>query len=773
MSMKKDRFFGRNSKSMTAVAVFVAAILVSVLVFYPASVARASPATVTISCSPTPSAIGPCPASDSPRWGLDEISLDVQSITVPADGNYTVTAGWGENSSNSFTYSYTVAGPNSASFGPHVYQAGTGDRTVQVIVQGPNPLPIIVDSGSSTAKVQKHDVVLTAPDLPASKKWFFGFNVPNNPANPIVITDTDAGTPISGLSSSLFTFTGSAVDNSPVTAAAGGTDPDGKLPSTELVASENTGTGKEVKINFLGNNLYKMKDASSTMTIEKHDVALTAPDLPASKKWFFGFNVPNNPANPIVITDTDAGTPISGLSSSLFTFTGSAVDGSSVTADGIGTNEAGEVPSTHLIASQNTGTGKEVKINFLGNNLYNLNDPVSTMTIDRHATEFRDSVGTSTLGPTLPASAKWYFEFTASGPYLVDKDKGGVDGVKDLSTPRFLVDKLTKYSGTAIDGSVPISASANTDGSGKVPATILIASSPAGANRNVLAHFAGDALEGGLYSAQDSTASTMTIDRHVTSLTIGDVPTTPWGQLISPSGLLSDSDRAGEAASKQAVTPIGPASKPITFTGSGVGTVASTNTATAIYTTGGKTVSTTSYPGGGTLTVDQELTFDIDPSTISVIASVSGQGSGVTPGTITPTILAGGSDSKRIVSLACHFTTSGILNNDALGTIRVEVAVPNSAASLTNVAATGTDSLSGTSGGATLSGSQSVTTVIAAPGSYFTTGNAPPAPCNPGVLPPPALLCTPNLGVQAHFADDPAEGGLYTGISSGTDTYDN
>src|SRR2546428_470418 len=659
MSMKKDRFFGRNSKSMTAVALVVAAILVSVLVFYPASVARASPATVTISCSPTPSAIGPCPASDSPRWGLDEISLDVQSITVPADGNYTVTAGWGENSSNSFTYSYTVAGPNSASFGPHVYQAGTGDRTVQVIVQGPNPLPIIVDSGSSTAKVQKHDVVLTAPDLPASKKWFFGFNVPNNPANPIVITDTDAGTPISGLSSSLFTFTGSAVD------------------------------------------------------------------------------------------------------------------GSSVTADGIGTNEAGEVPSTHLIASQNTGTGKEVKINFLGNNLYNLNDPVSTMTIDRHATEFRDSVGTSTLGPTLPASAKWYFEFTASGPYLVDKDKGGVDGVKDLSTHRFWVDKLSKYSGTAIDGSVPISASANTDGSGKVPATILIASSPAGANRNVLAHFAGDALEGGLYSAQDSTASTMTIDRHVTSLTIGDVPTTPWGQLISPSGLLSDSDRAGEAASQQAVTPIGPASKPITFTGSGVGTVASTNTATAIYTTGGKTVSTTSYPGGGTLTVDQELTFDIDPSTISVIASVSGQGSGVTPGTITPTILAGGSDSKRIVSLACHFTTSGILNNDALGTIRVEVAVPNSAASLTNVAATGTDSLSGTSGGATLSGSQSVTTVIAAPGSYFTTGNAPPAPCNPGVLPPPALLCTPNLGVQAHFADDPAEGGLYTGISSGTDTYDN
>src|SRR5256712_2446856 len=620
MSMKKDRFFGRNSKSMTAVAVFVAAILVSVLVFYPASVARASPATVTISCSPTPSAIGPCPASDSPRWGLDEISLDVQSITVPADGNYTVTAGWGENSSNSFTYSYTVAGPNSASFGPHVYQAGTGDRTVQVIVQGPNPLPIIVDSGSSTAKVQKHDVVLTAPDLPASKKWFFGFNVPNNPANPIVITDTDAGTPISGLSSSLFTFTGSAVD------------------------------------------------------------------------------------------------------------------GSSVTADGIGTNEAGEVPSTHLIASQNTGTGKEVKINFLGNNLYNLNDPVSTMTIDRHATEFRDSVGTSTLGPTLPASAKWYFEFTASGPYLVDKDKGGVDGVKDLSTPRFLVDKLTKYSGTAIDGSVPISASANTDGSGKVPATILIASSPAGANRNVLEHFSGDALEGGLYSAQDSTASTMTIDRHVTSITIGDVPTTPWGQLISPSGLLSDSDRAGEAASKQAVTPIGPASKLITFTGSGVGTVTSTNTATAIYTTEGKTISTTSYPDGGTLTISQLLTFSSDPGVISITASVAGQGSGVTPGTITPTISAGSSAEKRVVSLAYLFTTNGILNNDPLGTIRAEVAVSNSA-SLTSVASTGTDSLSGTSGGATHSGTQSVATVIAAPGSYFTTGNAPSAPCNPGVLP--------------------------------------
>src|SRR5437867_2313238 len=200
MSMRKDRLSGRTPRSMTAIALVVAAILVSVLVFYPALLARASPATINISC--TAGGIGPCPANNSPRWGLDGINLDVQDIKVPVDGNYTVIATWGTNSSNSLTYSYTVAGPNSASFGPHVYpgNTGTGNRTVEVTVRGPNPLPTIVDNGTIIAKVQKHDVALTAPDLPASKKWFFGFNVPNNQTNPIVITDTDAGTPISGLS---------------------------------------------------------------------------------------------------------------------------------------------------------------------------------------------------------------------------------------------------------------------------------------------------------------------------------------------------------------------------------------------------------------------------------------------------------------------------------------------------------------------------------------------------------------------------------------------
>lgn len=445
----------------------------------------------------------------------------------------------------------TTAGGQFSSTGPSAGPPGGVTRTVTASATvDPTAYESPTDDSTDFLAL-KHETDVTLTAL-ASKKWHEPFMAS------ATLVDLDAASAEIPLKTIVFAGTG--VKTSVIASTSSPAEAD-------LIASQNTGN-QDVTATFAEDSDYLESGDTQPISIEKHDTAIvpfTTPDSPT--KWHYGFTAYATLTDAdVALADPSTSTP-EFLAGRSLDFAGSAVN----TEGSFDTDEAG-LATASLEAAQDTGT-ETVTVSFTptesvfapatasDSSLYNAAPTLSNdMSIDRHATEIQEL--------TVPASVKWHHGFEASSK-LVDLDAAGADVLTTLEPPG----KSILFAGSAVKTPVPALTSSPAIAS-------LIASQDTG-TEIVTATFAEEAVsegpeENGLYYGDDA-STTMIVDRHtpVVSIDSASVPDTQFWELpIAPAGSFVDPE-SGLIATNLAEL----GTKPITFTGTGVGTVGPTSTA--------------------------------------------------------------------------------------------------------------------------------------------------------------------------------------------------
>ncbi len=194
----------------------------------------------------------------SVKWGE---TASVSGTAANFEVTSTITIDWGDDTTD------TIIDPATEDWGPVTHEYADDQSGLLLDVTA----TLNLNSGSVSDTLEDnpvtiHTTSLNEPVIPPFAKWAKIFTVSNT------LTDSDAGVCTgavscpSSISGEDITYTGSAIEGSPVY-----TSP---VSGEDLVASQNTDGSQDVTADFAGKAAYTPATAFSLMEIDKHDTAI-------------------------------------------------------------------------------------------------------------------------------------------------------------------------------------------------------------------------------------------------------------------------------------------------------------------------------------------------------------------------------------------------------------------------------------------------------------------------------------------------------------------
>lgn len=381
---------------------------------------------------------------------------------------------------------------------------GTGE-TIIASAQDTRPIPLYASldgtesESTTTMEVEAHDGHVEFSTGPVSNKW--GFDTTFD----VTYVDDDAATaaytvPTEPEGVDISITGGTAVDEAFCgTASYCEATTSSDIPIT-FVTSQDVGTSRTIEATSTATELLKSGTGSTNMDVDVHDTATVHLTPAASAKWYFPFDVIVN-----VLDDdadgVDAYTADPEPDGLLVTITGDAIDiaNSNAPFDGTTTSPVA-IP---VVASQNTGTGKEVTATTTATLLYKGSFVTNTMAIEEH--------GLLLLLNDVP-DLGWELKRTLGG-HVEDVDASGVHSSRTADTPAMPsgLGPIT-FDGTGVGTNiaVPLTGSLGDFASlGRAPLP------PAASGFLVQAHYDGNSA---LYGPDDSDVETFATLEHNTGI---------------------------------------------------------------------------------------------------------------------------------------------------------------------------------------------------------------------------------------------------------------
>ncbi len=345
-------------------------------------------------------------------------------------------------------------------------------------------------SSSSFASIQiaKHATTISTPTFDTTSVLSgITFNADS------VLTDSNLGSPVSGRQ---ITYSGNGTSGP----TASVTNATGHAPTT-LTAPNTVGMG-QVSAAFAGDQNYLQSNSNSA------SITITSPSITSSV----------NNTSPRWGIDSVAASGTVTNSASGDTMTVNWGDGTSSTGIPISGSSWGPVVHTYSSSAISTNPNQVIAKLVASNTSIKAASTASSVNVQKHATTLST--------PTLSVSTiKWGKTFSITQTTLIDTDAQGI-GISGTTIT---------YTGTAVTG-LPTGTTGNSGGlTNSVNAT---ASTNVGAGQTVIANFSGD----NSYLPSVSSAASITINPHITALSMPALKNVAWGRPTSFPVTLTDSD---------------------------------------------------------------------------------------------------------------------------------------------------------------------------------------------------------------------------------------